>query len=269
MTSSPTPATESNKDWSVKYQVFKDPTSMSSRTVCLNYSNVFTEEEVKACADKAMASHSEAVPNSLIIERVDSDSSSDEAIQQLYDEVFYPVLEDKDWLRKMTSESEEPPASRKRTIPPASSAPHSKRASLRKYDKEKEQEQEPFDLQDEFAADADMDCGHRSSSSSEEEDSTSPKPSTSKSSKKSSLTPKQRFKGKVFQVTDICLLDTTVASASTNVSEHPYIASPYHFGQDNQLQWNTICLYSCTHDFSILLCSIRAPTAANRIERGS
>lgn len=202
----------------MRYQIFKDPSSMSSRTVCLNYSNVFTEDEVFADAQKAMASHSEVVPDSLIIERVESDSSSDEVIQQLYDDVFYPVLDDKDWLRKMTSESEEPLASRKRSLPPASSAPHSKRASLRKHDKDKAPEPAPVHLQDEFAPDADMDFGSRSSSSSEEEDSPSPKPSTSKSSKKSSLTPKQRFKGKVFQVTAKCFLHTAVASLSTYVS---------------------------------------------------
>lgn len=187
----------------MKYQVFKDPNSMNSRTVCLNYSNVFTEDEVLEDAKKAMASHSEVVPNSLIIERVESDSSTDDVIQQLCDDVFYPVVEDKDWLRRMTSDSYEAPISRKRALPPASSPPKTKRSSLRLHDKEKEPatqaKEAGLQLDDDFAPDVDMDSGP-SSSSSEDEDSTSPKPSTSKSSKKSKLTPKERFKGKVFQV---------------------------------------------------------------------
>lgn len=265
------------------YQVYKDPTSKSTRTVCLNYSSVFPEEEVWASAAKAMASHSGVVEDSLNIGRVESDSGSDDAfIEQMHDELFYPVLEDKDWLMKMTTESEEPRPSRKRSIPPASSAPQTKRTSLRLYDKEKEEKerttQEQVQLEDDSTADAAMDCDPTSSSteeegSTEEEHSPTPKASTSKSSKKSSETPKQRFKGKVFQVTYKCLFDTTVASSLTNVSEHPNIGSPYYFWQDNfnglSSAYNIRNEYYCPHIFSISLCSTHAPTVANRFERGS
>ena len=186
---------------------------------------MFSQEEVLADAHKAMASHDGTVADSLVVERVDSESSSESVIESLCQEVFYPVHEDKDWLKKMTSQSQEAPttaASRKRSISPASSAPACKRQSLRLYDKEKEKEREEtalgdddanFEPQEEVEPEQEMEQDPRSSST--EERSSPPVPSTSKK-RKPLLTPKERFKGKVFQVTDMYYFHSSAAVSFTN-----------------------------------------------------
>ena len=194
----------------MKYQVFRSPNSTNSRTVCLNYSSVFTEEEVLADANKAMSIHADVVPDSLIVEKVDSSSSfssTDSVLKALCDDVFYPVHEDKDWLKKMTTESEVSQAaatSRKRVISTASSAVGSKRKSLRLHDQEKA-EPTGGDEEDEQLHFEDTATGVEQEPSSGSSEEVSPQPSTSKKSSKPLTTPKERFKGKVFQVNAIHL----------------------------------------------------------------
>ena len=184
--SEPVPS-ENSSDWRVTYRVFKSPNTKAAQRVQLNYSNVFTEEEVTTEAHRALANHPQAEPNSLIIERVsDSQSRKDSLLDALFrEEEIYPVEEDKDWLKKMTT-SENPTtertaatATRKRALSSESSVRSGKRRSLRLYDKEKEKD---------------------TKAEKEEDVQPDPMPSTSKKSSKPLLTPKERFKGKVFQV---------------------------------------------------------------------
>ena len=170
----------------------------------MNYSSVFTEEEVLADANKAMSIHDDVVPDSLIVERVDSSSSfssNDSVLKALCDDVFYPVHEDKDWLKKMMTESEvasAAPTSRKRVISRASSVVGSGRKTLRLYDQEKA-EPTRGDDEDEQLEFEDTETGMEQEPSSGSSEQLSPQPSTSKKSSKPLTTPKERFKGKVFQ----------------------------------------------------------------------
>ena len=183
-------SSQNSSDWRVTYRVFKSPKTKAAQRVQLNYLNVFTEEEVTTEAHRALANHPQAEPNSLIIERVsDSQSRKDSLLDALFrEEELYPVEEDKDWLKRMTT-SEKPGTdttlTRKRALSSESSVRAGKRRSLRLYDKEKEKDtstkpENEEDLQPDVQPD--------------------PMPSTSKKSSKPLLTPKQRFKGKVFQV---------------------------------------------------------------------
>ena len=148
-------ASETTSDWTVKYRVYDSPTRMNSKTVRLNYSSVFTEDQVRAHADRAMGNHDKAVPGSLVISRVDSDSSMGSADE------LYPLLEDKDWLKKMTQIEQAP----KRT------------GTKRK---------------------GSVLCP--SQGQTEEEANPDAQPSTSKKSKEHQ-TDKERYKGKVYKVT--------------------------------------------------------------------
>ena len=226
--STPPPASEISKDWSVKYRVFDSPTSMSSKTVRLNYSGIFTEEEVRADALRAVGYHVDAVPDTLVVQRRGPDSSS--STNDSYDEALnvdqpYPLLKDKDWLKKMTQSEEgtAKSASKRRALDISSPSPE-KRRSLRLYDKEKEKEKEETGLGDD---DADFEPQEEvepqppqpstskqeevepqppqpSTSKQEEVEPQPPQPSTSKeSSTTSKTTPKERFKGKVYQVRNI------------------------------------------------------------------
>lgn len=188
------PPSLNTSDWRVTYRVFKSPTSMTCRRVELNFSNVFTEEEVSAEAHRAIANHPDAEPNSLMVERItDADERKDCPLEAYYsEEEIYPLLEDKDWLKKMTSSDDAPTAraaTRKRAAP-ESTVTSGKRRSLRLYDKEKEKSDEQAEKETEQDLPPD-------------DVDPEPKPSTSKKSSKPLTTPKERFKGKVFQVSNI------------------------------------------------------------------
>ena len=242
--SSPPPPTEKSKHWSVKYRVFESPTSMNQRTVRLNYSGVFTEDQVRADAQRAVGFHKDAVPDTLVIEQRDPDSSS--SSNDSYDEALnvdrpYPLLKDKVWLKKMT-QSEEGTAkspSKRRGLAVSSPSPE-KRRSLRQAGKDidpsptevqpdpgdsepqpstskasqpdpgdsepqpstsKASQPDPGDSEPTTVGDEEVQPEQQDArtSSRTEERSSPPVSSTSKKSKPL-LTPKERFKGQVFQV---------------------------------------------------------------------
>lgn len=214
------PCTPENddSDWRVSYRVYKNPTTMAARQVQLNFSNVFNEEEVIAEAHKAVANHADYVDNSLMIEKVSTlQSRKDDLITALFrEEELYPILQDKDWLRKMTASDTPTPTDpkRKRGASSESSASAAKRRSLRLHEKEKAplskedaepvpgtSRAEPVPGTSRAEAEVQTDAGL----SGTQEQPVSPKASTSTGGKQ---TPKERFKGKVFPVNDFFKIRT-------------------------------------------------------------
>ena len=116
-------------------------------------------------------------------------------------------MQDKEWLKKMTM-SDNPPATRKRAVSSESSVSSAKRRSLRLHNKEKAtttqgrcaEEVQP----DPIPSGTEEDVQHDPIGSGTADVQHDPMQSTSKKSNKPLLTPKERFKGKVFQVIYLC-----------------------------------------------------------------
>ena len=203
-------AGSTTNDWTVQYRVYDSPTSLNSKTVRLNYSGVFTEDEVRAHANKAVASHEHTVPDTFFVDRYRSDSSSsDSYLAALNADKPYPLLQDKDWLKKMTQSVEEPKRRAEKRKSGVLRASSGERRSLRVCERQKaaategdehpiaqpERELEPTPGPSQTEEEAEPGPG-----ASQKEP--SPQPSTSKKSKKATTSAKERFKGKVFQVKD-------------------------------------------------------------------
>ena len=192
------PATRTT-DWTVKYEVYDSPTSRNSKTVRLNYSSVFTEDEVRADAKRAVANHEHTVPDSLVISRVDDRVSS----MEYSENELYPILEDKDWLEKMTRIEEAP----RRSQTEEEAGPSEKNPSPQSSTSKKSKKVMTPKARGSKRKASDVSPGPSQTEEEEEEagpsqKELSPQPSTSKKSKKATTSAKERFKGKVFQVKD-------------------------------------------------------------------